>query len=168
MSARKHRPPVRRDSLGRRIRAGAIVDLPPEPILERIRSGESVRDIAASMSVHPITIYTLLLRQAPEQWKETAAAMALQRLEKAEEELEIAADQTAVARARSLAEISRWKLERLLRRYFGTDALPAGGQVSISIGLLPVAGAPRIAVQHDDLALTHQSGAEANREKSSG
>lgn len=76
------------------------------------------------------------MAEAPDEWKALASSNALADLEEAEQDLKTAPDMLAVTRARGWAEIQRWKLERLLRRYFGQDGHAASVMpIQINIGI---------------------------------
>ena len=104
--------------------------------IERYSKGESIREIAKSFGCSHVALYNRLMAEAPEDWKAIASANALASLDEAENELKTAPDMLTVTRARGWAEIQRWKLERLLRRYFGQDSIPQGANaVQININL---------------------------------
>ena len=75
------------------------------------------------------------MTEMPEDWKALASANALANLDEAEQDLKTAPDMLTVTRARGWAEIQRWKLERLLRKYFGQDAPQQQQAVQININL---------------------------------
>ena len=105
-------------------------------VLERYSQGETIRDIAASIGCSHVAIYNRLLTEAPDEWKAVASSNALTDLDQAEQDLKTAPDMLTVTRARGWADIQRWKLERLLRRYFGQDqAAGSAPQVAIQINL---------------------------------
>jgi hypothetical protein len=113
-----------------------LKDIDPKTVLERYLSDESTKDIAASYGVTRQAIGLFLLRTAEEQWKEAQVARAIARKESAEDDLEIAPDALALARARERLRAAQWDLERVCRRIYGQDAPPAGvNAVQININL---------------------------------
>jgi hypothetical protein len=104
--------------------------------------------MAPEYGVSDVTIYALLLRDHEEDWKEVQRARALARLERAQNELEVAPDALSLARARERVRSAQWELERLLRRIYGQDQVAEqAGRVSITLNI-GGAGATN-AVQHD-------------------
>ena len=97
----------------------AVIDT--KAALERYSNGESIRQIAQSIGCSNVALYNRLLTEVPDEWKAIASSNALLHLDQAEEDLKTAPDMLSVTRARGWADIQRWKLERLLRRYFGQD-----------------------------------------------
>lgn len=98
-----------------------------EPILQRIRDGESARQVAVSLGISHNALYGFLLRNAPEAWMELSAGRCLARLEDAETLLDSAEDQIAVSKARESARLAQWSLERASRKLYGENKADAGG-----------------------------------------
>ena len=111
----------------------AVIDT--KLVLERYAKGESIRSIAKDIGCHHVAIYNRLLTECPDEWKAIASSNALTDLDEAEQELKTAPDMLTVTRARGWADIQRWKLERLLRRYFGQDQIQSHAAVQINIGI---------------------------------
>jgi hypothetical protein len=119
-----------------------------QSVLTRYINGEQVAQMAPEYGVSDVTIYALLLRDHEEDWKEVQRARALARLERAQNELEVAPDALSLARARERVRSAQWELERLLRRIYGQDQVAEqAGRVSITLNIGGV-GATN-AVQHD-------------------
>jgi hypothetical protein len=119
-----------------------------QSVLTRYINGEQVAQMAPEYGVSDVTIYALLLRDHEEDWKEVQRARALARLERAQNELEVAPDALSLARARERVRSAQWELERLLRRIYGQDQVAEqAGRVSITLNI-GGAGATN-AVQHD-------------------
>ena len=115
--------------------------------LERYSAGESIREIAKTFGCSHIALYNRLLTECPDEWKAIASSNALTDLEQAEQDLKTAPDMLSVTRARGWADIQRWKLERLLRRYFGQDQhVGAGAAVQINIGIARKDAQPEVQV----------------------
>jgi len=105
-----------------------------ENVLERYQGGETIAEIARDIGCTDPPIYHALLEHDADRWKAIASAHALSRLDNAENDAKVAGDALSLARARTMGEFSRWKLEKLLRRYFGQD-IPAdlAGRITINI-----------------------------------
>jgi hypothetical protein len=103
-----------------------------EPILTRLRQGETAREIAADVGVSHQALYEFLLRNAPEDWRWISASNSLSRMEKAEQAVDDAPDQVAVSRARESHSMARWSLERVARGMYG-DNKDAQSGVTIQV-----------------------------------
>ena len=99
----------------------ALRDADPQVILQRYLSDESTSTIAAAYGVTRQALGKHLLKHAEEDWKEAQVARAIARKEKAEDDLEAAADPLALAKARELFKAATWDLERVCRRIYGED-----------------------------------------------
>lgn len=114
----------------------AQINLTPDQILARYGQGETIAQIAQGIGVSFQAVYKLLLSKAEGAWKEHQTAQALFEYEKAKKELNEASNKVEVARASALVRTAQWELERLCRRIYGQDSLPAGAaQVAIQINL---------------------------------
>lgn len=101
-------------------------------ILPRYLAGESITAVAKDLGISTEAIYLYLLRNFPEEWKEAQSAKALAKHDIAEEQLDVAADGVSVGRAKEQARLQQWKLERVLRRIYGTDS--PGVQINVNVG----------------------------------
>jgi hypothetical protein len=120
----------------------ALREANPITILQRYLSDESTKDIAATYGVTRQALGQFLLKHAEDEWKEAQVARAIARKEKAEDDLETAADALSLARARELLKAAQWDLERVCRRIYGEDR--ANLQVNITPILnISVAGEPQ-------------------------
>ena len=99
-----------------------LANITAEAVLERFEGGESITKIAGSLGISGPAIYRYLIRNAESGGREYQAANALAEHDKGEEELKHASDGVTVSRARELARLQQWKLERVLRRIYGQDA----------------------------------------------
>lgn len=106
----------------------------PEVILDRLRAGESVPELAKSIGVNHSHVYEWLLRHCPDEWTAISAAKSLHRIQKAEEDMDAADDQVKVAKARESHRMGAWTLERVARRLYG-DNKTEGGGVTINVTL---------------------------------
>lgn len=109
----------------------AVIDT--KQAIERYKSGETIKQIAKSFGCSHVALYNRLLAESPEEWKAVASSNALANFEEAEEELRTAPDMLTVTRARAWAELQRWKLENLLRKYFGRDQAVVVNDVRVVI-----------------------------------
>lgn len=98
---------------------GKLKDVDPHTILQRYLSNETTHVIAADYGVTRQALSFFLLGHAEAQWKEAQVARALARKEKAEDDIELAADPLALARARESLKAAQWDLERVCRRIYG-------------------------------------------------
>jgi transposase-like protein len=96
-------------------------------ILERFSAGESAASIAKSFGISDPALYSWLLRNCPDEWLATSAGRALQRLEKARSDLDVADDKVVISRARESAKLAQWDLERANRKLFGDNKTENGG-----------------------------------------
>ncbi len=101
--------------------------------IQRYLDDERIEDIAKGYGVTDKRLYQLLLETHEEQWKQAQVAHAVSRLQACEDELKGAKNMLEIARAREAARIAQWKLERLCRRIYGTDAPPTAGQGTVAI-----------------------------------
>ena len=116
----------------------ALAAVDPKTVLQRYEAGESIAQIAQTLDVTDAGMYRFLLRTDPELWKELSSAHALAELDRAELETVEAQDKLSLARACARADHAKWKLERLLRRYFGQDqAHGSGPGVQINVNISP-------------------------------
>lgn len=102
-------------------------------ILARLHNGEHVPDIAKELGVSDTALYGWLIRNSPEEWKAISSGKALARIEKAEKDMDAAADAVEVAKARESHRMGAWTLERVARCMYGEDK--GGGGVQINVVL---------------------------------
>lgn len=100
---------------------GRLAEADPRKVLERYLSDESTAVIAAAYGVTRQALGQFLLRHAEEDWKEAQIARAIARKEKAEDDIEAAADVLQLAKARELLKAAQWDLERVCKRIYGQD-----------------------------------------------
>lgn len=101
-------------------------------ILDRLREGERVQDIAKELGIGAPKLYEWLLRHSPEEWAAVSAGKSLARLEQAETDLDAASDQVAISKARESHRMGQWTLEKVARRMYGDTKNDSGG-VSIQV-----------------------------------
>lgn len=97
----------------------ALTNVDPEPILQRIQRGESLRTIAVGLGVSKIGLRAWLLREDAERYNDVITAALTQRVAEADEMLEDADSVLNVARAREIARFSRMDLERRRPHLYG-------------------------------------------------
>lgn len=90
-------------------------------VLDRYIGGEQVAAMASEYGTSDVTIYAIILREHEDAWVDIQRARALARLERAQGDLEVAADALSLARARELVRSAQWELEKLLRRLYGQE-----------------------------------------------
>src|SRR3990167_9582517 len=66
----------------------AALEGDPSSILSRLEQGEGTMEIAQSLGVSRISLYTFLIRHCPEKWQELATARQLCRIEECEDILD--------------------------------------------------------------------------------
>ena len=110
----------------------ALRSTSPQAILQRYLSDESTKDIAATYGVTRQALGQYLLKVAEEDWKEAQVSRAIARKEKAEDDLETAADALSLARARELLKAAQWDLERVCRRIYGED------RTNLQVNITPI------------------------------
>lgn len=116
----------------------ALAKVDPKTILARYEAGESIAEIAQTFDVTDAGMYRFLLRTDPELWKELSSAHALAELDLAAKQQDEAHDMLSLSRAREKVGLAKWRLERLLRRYFGQDqAHSSGPGVQINVNISP-------------------------------
>ena len=97
----------------------ALQKLDPQPILDRLQNGESLRQIAADIGVHNTAIRAWLLREDREQYQHVITAALTHRVAEADDALDGANDMISIARAREQARFSRMDLERRRPQLYG-------------------------------------------------
>lgn len=96
-------------------------------MLQRLRGGESVNQISASLGISQTALYDWILRHCPEEFMAISAARSLSRIEKAEQDLDAAQDQVDIGKARESARLAQWNLERANRKLYGDNKTESGG-----------------------------------------
>lgn len=89
----------------------AIAILNRDLVLERIRSGDRLIDIAADLGLSSHAAIINALGNDPE-YQDARKVAVETRMEKRESDLEVAGDSVTVARARELLSHARWRAER--------------------------------------------------------
>lgn len=113
----------RREALSRLPDGGMalLVGADPRVILQRYLSDQSSEDIARDYGCTRQALARFMLNHAEEGWKEAQVARAIARKERAEDDLETAADPLSLASARERLKAAQWDLERVCRRVYGQD-----------------------------------------------
>lgn len=107
---------------------GALAAADPLPVLEQIRQGQSLRQIAQHFGVSQVGLRAWLLREDSDKYHEVITAALTTRVAEADEMLEQAADAVNIARAREIARFARMDLERRRPHLYGQR----GQQISVS------------------------------------
>lgn len=115
-------------------------------VLDRLMGGESVRDFAQREGVSPHYVYLWLRGNAPEEWRKIQAASALERVERAESDMDAAEDAVSVARARESARLGQWRLEAVSRLEYGREVGGPGGVV-VNVVIDPSCGGSVVGVE---------------------
>lgn len=98
---------------------GKLSTLDPQPLIARLMAGDSLRQIAADLSVSNVSLRAWLLREDRDAYHEAITAALTLRVAEADEKLDEAADQTSIARAREQARFARMDLERRRPSLYG-------------------------------------------------
>lgn len=98
---------------------GALANIDPNPIMQRLQRGESLRQIASDLGVSNVGLRAWLLREDREQYYDAITAALANRVAEADERLENATDQLTVSIAREQARYSRMDLERRRPKLYG-------------------------------------------------
>jgi hypothetical protein len=93
-------------------------------VLMRYGEGEKIPDIAKQRGVSPATLYALLVSQHPDAWKQVQVGRALDRLAKAEADMDASTDGFKLAKAEKVVKSCQWTLERLFRELYAEDRPP--------------------------------------------
>jgi Helix-turn-helix domain of resolvase len=94
-------------------------------VLMRYAEGEKIPDIAKQRGVSPATLYALLVSQHPDAWKQVQVGRALDRLAKAEADMDASTDGFKLAKAEKIVKSCQWALERLFRELYAEDRPPS-------------------------------------------
>ena len=107
----------------------------PQEVINRYLQGESTVEIAKSFGATRWALNYWLLKHAEEQWRDAQMVKAMRRKDEAEELLDKAVDVFEVSKARELLKSAQWELERICKRYYGTESATNQSQVTINIGI---------------------------------
>ena len=97
---------------------GRLAKTDPQNVLERYMGGETTTQIAASLGVTRQGLGWWLRQHAQSEWKEAQIILAIERKEKAEDDLDAATDALSLARAREQLRGAQWELERVFHRIY--------------------------------------------------
>lgn len=100
-------------------------------ILDRILGGERVEDIARGFGVKRRTLNFMLLKHAPEDWREAQVMRAIERKEDAEDALDASQNLLDFNKANAKLKSAQWDLERICRRIYGEVREPTAPQVVV-------------------------------------
>jgi len=105
-----------------------------DDILDQLRTGKSVIELAASIGISHQALYEWLIKRCPEDWQAIQAARQLARLDDCEQVFDNeGADGLAISRTREKTKLAQWHLERANRKLFGDSKSEGAGKVQIVI-----------------------------------
>lgn len=133
--------------------SGALAMIDPEPILQRINRGDSLRTIAADLNVSNVGLRAWLLREDAERYAEVVTAALTQRVAEADDRLEDAEDAVSIARAREMARFARMDLERRRPALYG-QRTQVTHEVGPDLGEVLMKAQQRVAQRTHAAALT--------------
>lgn len=96
-----------------------LANLDATRVIEQYLADKTTAQIAKHYGVHRSGLHQWLLRNCEEQWREAMIARAMSALEEAKDNLRVAPDALALARAREELRSAQWELERLFSRLYG-------------------------------------------------
>lgn len=114
-----HQPPAERQKQTGVYHAGKLQSLDINAVLVRYLNGETSSEIALTLGCTRQGLAFHLRRHAEEDWREAQIVLAIERKERAEEDLQGASDALSLARAREQLRSAQWDLERVFSRIFG-------------------------------------------------
>ena len=98
---------------------GKLATIDPQALLERYIGGETGTEIAKSLGVTRQGLNWWFRQHAEEAWKEAQIVQAIEKKEKAEDDLASATDALSLACAREQLRGAQWDLERVYHRIYG-------------------------------------------------
>jgi hypothetical protein len=119
----------------------------PEPILARLRNGESVAQVSQDLGISTIAFYAWAVRNCPDEFLAISAGRSLARIEEAEQTIDGAEDQLGVSKGRESARLAQWNLERANRKLFGDSKADSAGVV-VQV-LVQRDGETHTSIEHD-------------------
>jgi len=127
----------------------ALANVQPDEVLDILRTGQSVSQVAKSYGISHQALYEWLLRHCPDQWVAISSARSLVKIEQAEELVDDEnSDGLAITRAREKARMAFWQLERTARKMYGQKDESANG-VNIQVVIAPMDAEPGVTIEHD-------------------
>ena len=106
-----------------------------QAVLTRYENGETIQQIATSLSITRAAVYRHLLRHAEDDWREYQAARAIDEYESARSDLKAAQDGVTVSRARELARLAWQEMSSLKRSLYG-DKVEGSGNAAPTINFI--------------------------------
>lgn len=98
-------------------------------VLAQLADGKSVPTLAKELKISESALYAWLLAHNPEEWKAIVASKALQRVEKAEIDMDAADDAIKISKARESHKMGAWALERVSRAIYGDTKNGSGDTI---------------------------------------
>ena len=96
-----------------------LANISAERVLERYIGGETSTQIAKDLGVTRQGLGWWMRKHAEKDWQEAQVVQAIERKDRAEDELNSASDALSLARAREQLRGAQWELERVLNRIYG-------------------------------------------------
>ena len=98
-----------------------LAKIPAAFILDKYESGQSIVEIAEELGVSNQAVYRHLLTHYGPEWRVYQSARAMADLDEQKKNMKDAADGLGVTRARELAGLAKWELERLAKQMYGQE-----------------------------------------------
>lgn len=108
----------------------------PNKLLDQLREGKSVPQIANEIGVSKTHVYEFLLKHCPEEWQSISAAKSLIDVEECAEDLKDASktpDKTDVARTSARSRLAQWRLEKENRKLYGEQKEQGGTLIQVIV-----------------------------------
>lgn len=115
---------------------GQLANLDPDPIMQRLQRGQSLRQIAKDLGVSNVGLRAWLLREDREQYYDAITAALVQRVTEADQRLDQATDQLQVSIAREQCRYSRMDLERRRPNLYGQRPVVSVSGSGISVNVV--------------------------------
>ena len=115
---------------------GMLASMDPEPILDAINSGRSLREIAAQIGVSNVALRAWLLREDSDQYRDAITNALTTRIAEADEALDTASDAVSITRAREVGRYARMDYERRRPHLYGqrpTQIAVSGNGVTVQL-----------------------------------
>ncbi len=127
----------------------ALANVEVGEVLDILRTGRSVLQVAKDYKVSHQALYEWLLRHAPDQWSAISSARSLVKIEEAEGAMDDeSADGLAITRAREKARMAFWQLERTARKMYGQKDDSQNG-VNIQVVISDSDDSKTVTIEHD-------------------
>jgi hypothetical protein len=120
-----------------------LVGVDPQIILDRVAKGELLREIAEDYGCTRSAVSMFIGREVPkEQWTQVREESIAARIESSTQQIEQAADQLSLARAREAARLWMWRAEREFGHIYQSKpstAVQINGQEGMNVQIVSYA-----------------------------